>query len=343
MAELSDESFMKRALELATLGLGNVSPNPLVGCVIVHDGNIIGEGWHRRYGGPHAEVNAVNAVADKSLLTASTVYVTLEPCSHFGKTPPCADMLVREKVKRVVICNIDSNPLVSGGGIEKLRGAGIELSIGVLEERGREMNRRFFTFIEKQRPYIILKWAQTADGFIARENFDSKWISNEFSRKLVHRWRGEEDAVLVGFNTALHDNPKLNVRDWTGRNPVRIALDRDGKLPPGLNLFDGTQPTICYTTTKNSAQENLEFVKIMREGFLDDVLGDLYERKIQSMIVEGGSAILNEFIARGFWDEARVFVSTTTFGKGIAAPRLAHKASVIEDISGDALNIYFNR
>ena len=200
---------MQRALELARLGLGNVSPNPMVGCVIVKDGKIIGEGHHEQYGGPHAEVNAVQAVKDQSLLPQSTAYVTLEPCSHFGKTPPCADLLVRHQVKRVVICNEDPNPLVAGQGIERLRNAGIEVEIGLLREEGRVLNRRFFTAFEKKRPYVILKWAQTTDGFVARENYDSKWISNTYSRQLVHKWRAEEDAILVGTNTARYDNPSL--------------------------------------------------------------------------------------------------------------------------------------
>jgi diaminohydroxyphosphoribosylaminopyrimidine deaminase / 5-amino-6-(5-phosphoribosylamino)uracil reductase len=334
---------MRRALELATLGIGHVSPNPMVGCAIVHDKRIIGEGWHKKYGGPHAEVNAVHDVREKHLLKESTAYVTLEPCAHFGKTPPCADMLVHEGVKRVVICNVDTNPLVGGKGIEKLRAAGIEITTGVMEEKGRQLNRRFFTFIEKQRPYIVLKWAETADGLIARENFDSKWISNEYSRMLVHRWRGEEDAVLVGYNTTLHDNPKLNVRDWTGRNPVRIVLDRDGKLPPGLNVFDGTQPTICYTSTKSIDQENLVFVHVNRETFIQDVLSDLFLRKIQSVIVEGGSQILHEFISKELWDEARVFRSKTFFGKGVAAPKLEEQPTFVDDIHGDKLNVYFNK
>ncbi|MEQ9412696.1 MAG: bifunctional diaminohydroxyphosphoribosylaminopyrimidine deaminase/5-amino-6-(5-phosphoribosylamino)uracil reductase RibD, partial [Cyclobacteriaceae bacterium] len=219
---ISDKFYMLRAMELAKNGIGHVSPNPLVGCVIVYEGKIIGEGWHGKYGEAHAEVNAVNAVADKSILNGAAVYVNLEPCAHTGKTPPCADLLVKHKVKRVVIANVDPNPLVAGKGIAKLKDAGVEVLTGVLEEAGRELNKRFFTFLKHKRPFVILKWAQTSDGFIARENFDSKWISNEYSRKLVHKWRTEEDSILVGYNTALYDNPKLTARDWTGRNPVRI-------------------------------------------------------------------------------------------------------------------------
>jgi len=208
-----DELFMQRALELAQLGIGYVSPNPRVGCVIVHENKIIGEGWHQKFGEVHAEVNAINSVNDQSLLKESIVYVNLEPCSHFGKTPPCVDLLIEHHVKKVVIGNLDINPLVQGQGIKKLKDAGIETITGVLEKEGHELNKRFFTFIEKQRPYIILKWAQTSDEFIAQKNFESKWISNEFSRQLVHRWRSEEDAVLVGTRTASHDNPSQTVRD----------------------------------------------------------------------------------------------------------------------------------
>jgi diaminohydroxyphosphoribosylaminopyrimidine deaminase/5-amino-6-(5-phosphoribosylamino)uracil reductase len=242
----ADEVFMRRALELALLGMGSVSPNPMVGCVIIHHDKIVGEGWHKQYGEAHAEVNAIATIADKSLLKECTVYVNLEPCSHFGKTPPCADLLIEHRVKKVVVANLDSNPLVASEGVKKLRTAGIEVITGILEKEGRELNKRFFTFMEKQRPYIMLKWAETSDGFIARENFDSKWISNEYSRQLVHKWRAENDAVLVGTKTAFHDNPELNVRDWSGRNPVRIVLDRFLRLSEKLHVFDRKQKTLCY-------------------------------------------------------------------------------------------------
>jgi diaminohydroxyphosphoribosylaminopyrimidine deaminase / 5-amino-6-(5-phosphoribosylamino)uracil reductase len=322
MTESLDVKYMRRALELAVISQGHVSPNPMVGCVIVRDGIIIGDGWHKVYGQAHAEVNAVNSVVEKTSLEGSTVYVTLEPCSHFGKTPPCADMLIEKKVGRVVICNHDTNPLVGGKGMKKLQDAGIEVTSGVLENEGRDLNRRFFTYIEKQRPYIILKWAQTADGFIARENFDSKWISNELSRILVHKWRSEEDAILVGSNTTLHDDPQLNVRDWSGRNPIRIVLDRHSKLPSTRKLFDGSQMTICYTENKNSKSHNLEFVKIEDDDFINGVVKDLYQRKIQSVMVEGGSEILNAFIKKDLWDEARVFTAPINFEKGIKAPSI---------------------
>lgn len=333
---------MQRALDLAQLSLGAVSPNPMVGCVIVHHNKIIGEGRHERYGAAHAEVNAVASVEDPLLLSESTVYVNLEPCSHFGKTPPCADMLAKHRVNKVVIANTDPNPLVSGKGIEKLKAAGIEVVTGILETQGRELNKRFFTFMEKKRPYLIVKWAETSDGFIARENFDSKWISNEHSRKLVHKWRSEEDAVLVGTGTALHDNPALTVRDWAGRNPVRIVIDRFGKLPQTLALFDGSQQTICYTTHRDESAKNLEVVKLPETDFITAMLDDLFKRNVQSVIIEGGATTLSQFIKERLWDEARIFTSPEQFGSGIAAPKFTWNLMSRESVFTDTLAIYRN-
>jgi diaminohydroxyphosphoribosylaminopyrimidine deaminase / 5-amino-6-(5-phosphoribosylamino)uracil reductase len=336
----TDELYMRRALELARLGMGQVSPNPLVGCVILHHDKIIGEGWHQRYGEAHAEVNAVASISDPSLLKESVVYVNLEPCSHTGKTPPCADLLIRHQVKKVVVANLDSNPLVAGTGIKKLRAAGIEVVTGILEKEGRELNKRFFTFMEKQRPFIILKWAETADGFIARENYDSKWISNEHSRQLVHKWRAEEDSVLVGSKTASHDNPELNVRDWSGRNPVRIVLDRFLRLNEKLNLFDRSQKTICYNVLKHEEHSNLSLIRVSEENFIGNVIADLYKQKIQSVIVEGGATILQAFIDAALWDESKVFVSDKSFGKGIQSPRLHGNLIGQESVFNDTLRTY---
>lgn len=333
---------MQRALELAVLGRGSVSPNPMVGCVIVHQGKIIGEGWHQQYGEAHAEVNAVEAVEDKFLLSQSTVYVTLEPCAHYGQTPPCADMLVRHSVKRVVIGAVDSNPLVGGKGIEKLEKAGIAVSAGVLEAECRALNVRFFTAIEKQRPYIILKWAQTSDGFVARSNYDSKWISNEQSRQMVHQWRAEEDAILVGPNTAKYDNPQLNVRGVDGKDPVRVLIDRQLSVSNNLKLFDGSQATLVYNLIKNESNQHLEYVQLPAEDFITEMLNDLHQKKIQSIIVEGGSGILNAFIDEGLWDEARVFTSKKTFGEGIAAPKLQGEEIQKFDVKEDELIIIKN-
>lgn len=332
-----DELFMKRAIELAQLGVGYVSPNPRVGCVVIKDGVAIGEGWHQQYGNPHAEVNALASITDKKAIEGSTVYVNLEPCSHFGKTPPCADALIAHKVKKVVIANVDSNPLVGGNGIKKLRDAGIEVVTGVLEKNGRELNKRFFTFHEKQRPYIILKWAQTADGFIARSNYESKWISNDFSRQLVHKWRSEEDAILVGTKTAAHDNPSLTVRDWSGRNPVRLVIDRFLRLNDKLNLFDKTVKTICFNLIKHEEHSNLVLVRLDEENSIQQMLKYLFENKIQSVIVEGGSQTLSMFIQQSLWDEARVFTSSRTFQQGIAAPVIHGKLISRTEVAGDQL------
>lgn len=337
---ISDELFMQRAIELAHLGIGSVSPNPQVGCVIVHNGNIIGEGWHQRHGKAHAEVNAIDSVADKSLLSNSDVFVNLEPCAHFGKTPPCVDLLIKHQVKRVIIANKDPNPLVCGKGIQKLREAKIDVVTGVCEKEGSQLNRRFFTYINKKRPYIILKWAQTSDGFIAQENFDSKWISNEQSRQLVHKWRAEEDAVLVGYNTAAQDNPHLTVRDWTGRNPVRIVIDKQLQLDPSIHLLDQTEKTICYNFIKTEEVSSLTFVRLNSANWMQELLTDLHIRKIQSLIIEGGSKTLIEFIQAGLWDEARVFKADKFFEKGIPAPLLTAKAVGKELIHGDELTVF---
>jgi diaminohydroxyphosphoribosylaminopyrimidine deaminase/5-amino-6-(5-phosphoribosylamino)uracil reductase len=337
-----DEFFMKRAFELAYLGVGEVSPNPRVGCVIVLEGKIIGEGWHRKFGGPHAEVNAVHAVSDEAMLNGATVYVNLEPCSHLGKTPPCTDLLIKHGVKKVVVANEDTNPLVSGRGMKKLLDAGIEVVSGVLAQDGRQLNRRFFTFVEKRRPYIILKWAETADGFIARTDFDSKWISNAYSRQLVHQWRSQEDAVLVGGKTAAHDNPRLSVRDWSGRNPVRLVIDAQLRLPGDLHLFDQSQTTYCYNLLQREEQENLVFVKLQEEDFLSQLVNDAYEKNIQSVIVEGGQKTLDRFIRSGLWDEARVFRSSYSIGSGINAPRITGELISREEISDDLLEIFYH-
>jgi diaminohydroxyphosphoribosylaminopyrimidine deaminase/5-amino-6-(5-phosphoribosylamino)uracil reductase len=333
--------YMQRALQLARLGAGSVSPNPMVGCVIVHDGKIIGEGWHRKYGEGHAEVNAVNSVEDKSLLSESEVYVTLEPCSHYGKTPPCADLLINHQVKKVIICNHDPNPLVAGKGIEKLRQAGIEVETGILESEGREINKRFFTFIEKQRPYIILKWAESADGFIAKSNYEAVQISNLLSRRFVHKMRAEEDAIMVGTNTARYDNPRLDTRFWTGKNAIRIVIDKDLSLPKNLNIFDNSQETICYNLLENKTLNNNIWVKFEENyPFEKFIIQDLYQRKIQSVIIEGGTILLQSFINSGLWDEAIVLKSKNILGEGINAPKLNKTEYSREDLGGDSIIYY---
>ena len=339
-----DLHYMQRALDLAQKGSGKVSPNPMVGCVIVCDDEIIGEGYHEQYGGLHAEPNAVNSVVDKAKIKQSTVYVTLEPCAHFGKTPPCADLLLSHSPKRVVICNDDPNPLVAGKGIEALRNAGIEVESGVLNEKGRSLNKRFFTFQEKKRPYVILKWAQTKDGFIARNNFDSKWISGEASRRLVHQWRSEESAIMVGTNTALHDNPQLNVRMVEGNNPVRVVLDKGLRLPINLHLFDNTQKTIVYNSSKNEEKDALSYIQLdFSTTVIEQVLTDLHKRGISSIIIEGGTTLLNAFLEEGLWDEAKVFKSTVVaFEEGILAPKSPRNRIFSQQIEADRLEYYMN-
>jgi len=322
-----DEHYMHRALALAQLGLGSVSPNPLVGCVIVGENQIIGEGWHQKIGEAHAEANAIKSATDESALSGSTLYVNLEPCTHIGKTPPCADLILEKKIKRVVIANLDANKAVSGGGAEKLREGGAEVIVGVLEKEGRILNKRFFANVEKRRPYIILKWAQTADGFMARTDFSSQWISGETARQFAHKMRSEEDAVLTGRQTAQCDNPQLSVRLWQGRNPIRIAMDRYLKLPPTLHLFDGSAETLIYNVKKTEEGNNLFYVKVSEENFLSEMQADLHRRRIGSVMAEGGAQTLRLFIEADAWDEAHVFVSPKKFGEGIAAPKIAGRTT----------------
>ena len=339
---------MLRVLELAELGRGKVSPNPMVGCVIVHNDKIIGEGWHRNFGSPHAEVNAIDSVKDKSLLPQSTLYVNLEPCAHVGKTPPCADLIIKKNIKKVVIANLDPNPLVAGKGVEKLKTAGCKVQSGMLEDKGYNLNKRFFTFHNKQRPFIILKWAETQDGFIARfplrpldKSDKSKWISNELSRKLVHKWRAEEDAIMIGTNTAKYDDPKLNTRHWSGKDPVRIVIDRERKLSDDLNIFDNKHLTICYNAKINDENRNLFFIKIHDwDDLLEEILKDLYNRNIQSLLVEGGGKLLQSFIDSNLWDEIRLFKASKIFGKGIPAPVFNAREESATSLLDDRLMIY---
>lgn len=339
MSHQADNLYMSRAIQLAKQGAGLVSPNPMVGCVIVHNDRIIGEGYHHQYGGPHAEVEAVNAVSDKEQLKQSTAYVTLEPCSHFGKTPPCSDLLISHQLKRVVIANIDPNPLVQGAGIDRLLAAGIEVVTGVKEKEAAQLNRRFFTYHRKKRPYVVLKWAQTSDGFIARSNFDSKWISGVRSRQLVHRWRSEEAAILVGKNTALHDDPGLTTRDWHGKHPLRVVLDPHGSLASNLRMYSDGLPVLRMVSVQSALKGD---INIPVEDYLHGVLSALYDRNIQSILVEGGTTTINKFIELDLWDEARVFVSPQVFDRGIAAPCIDDKLVNQVIIGSDQLFTYEN-
>ncbi len=314
---------MKRALSLAKLGLGKVAPNPMVGCVIVCNDKIIGEGYHKVFGGPHAEVNAIQQVKDQSLLTESTAFVTLEPCAHFGKTPPCAELLIKSGVKKVVIGTRDSNPIVAGKGIEKLQKAGIEVVENIMEKECRELNRRFFTFHEKSRPYVILKWAQTLDGYLDKQRSPDEiginWISGPETKSLVHKWRSEEQAILVGRNTIMNDNPSLTVRDYSGKNPIRVVIDSQLTIGNIKNVFSDDAETLVFNRIKNEKQATIEWIKI-QETSTDNILKELFKRGIQSILVEGGSRTLQYFIIDNVWDEARIIVGDLQFGAGIKAP-----------------------
>jgi len=347
---MSDELYMKRCLELAEMGNGQVSPNPLVGCVIVSGGQIIGEGYHKKYGQAHAEVNAVNAVIEKYgeeaavLLKNATVYVSLEPCAHFGKTPPCADLLIRHQVQKVVIGNRDPFPDVDGKGMEKLLHAGIEVVSGVLETECSFVNRRFFTRIKQNRPYIILKWARTANGYFAPKNSVQHWISGPLAKKLVHKWRTEEDAILIGKQTAITDNPQLSAREWPGRNPIRIMIDRKLEVADNSNIYNDQAKTIVINEQKTDVINNIHYIQMedMQYYLPQKIAYQLYLMDIQSIIIEGGANILNQFIAAGLWDEARVFNSAHSWDTGIFSPQINGRITSVNGIDNDQITIYEN-
>jgi len=333
---------MQRALDLARLGLGRVSPNPMVGCVLVYNDEIIGEGWHQQYGGPHAEVNAIQDVGRHDLLSDCTLYVNLEPCAHHGKTPPCTGLVVSSGIKKVVLANQDPNPIVAGRGTNQLRESGVEVIEGVMESEGIFLNRRFFCFHRSHRPYIILKWAQTSDGFMARINYDSKWISNQASRQLVHKYRSQEDAIMVGRNTVQYDDPQLTVRHWKGKNPIRVVLDPKLSLDNSLKVFDGSVSTLCYNYIKDETDSNFQMIKGPENGFLEFIGEDLYQRNILSVLIEGGSKLLTSLIDNNYWDEARIFTSSIEFGEGMKAPDMPGPSEEKTNISGDLLRTYYN-
>ncbi len=340
---------MSRCLELALLGAGNVSPNPMVGCVIVHNDKIIGEGFHEKYGEAHAEVNAINAVKNQGLLKKSTLYVSLEPCAHFGLTPPCSYLIIEKKIQNVVIGTIDSFAKVAGKGIDRIIKAGTDVQVGILEKECRELNKRFFTFHEKKRPYIFLKWAETTDGFIdfdrAKNEFgEPTWITGEKALVRVHQMRAKEDAILVGTNTALKDNPSLTVRHCAGRNPVRLVIDNHLRLPGNLNLFDGTVRTLVFNSLKNEEIGNTVFIKIdFHKKIIPQLLRSLFQQNIQSLIVEGGKQLLESFVEANLWDEAFRFVGDKRFTSGIKAPKISGTIIHSEKIGPDQLFVYKNR
>jgi diaminohydroxyphosphoribosylaminopyrimidine deaminase/5-amino-6-(5-phosphoribosylamino)uracil reductase len=324
---MNHKKYIQRCLELAKNGLGTTYPNPMVGSVIVFENQIIGEGWHQKAGEPHAEVNAINSVKDKSLLSKSTIYVSLEPCSHFGKTPPCSDLIIHHKIPNVVVGTVDPNEKVAGKGIEKLRNSGASVIVGILEKQCLELNRRFFTFHNQKRPFIILKWAESADGFLSPKTKNEQkpvWITNSYSRQLVHKWRTEEQAILVGTTTVLADNPKLNSRDWMGNNPLRIVLDRSGKISNDYEVKNGKQQTIFITEKENFvSDENYNHETIIFDNQLaEKICNLLFQKSIQSVIIEGGRQTLQTFIDANLWDEARIFKGSLLFQQGTKAPTL---------------------
>lgn len=338
--------YMQRCLELAQLGKGYAAPNPMVGAVLVYNNRIIGEGWHKQYGEAHAEVNCFDSVAtsDKHLIPDSTMYVSLEPCAHYGKTPPCALRIVQEKVKEVIICNTDPFEKVGGRGIQILQEQNIQVTTGILEKEGHWLNRRFFCFHQQKRPYIILKWAETANGFIAPADKSRFQLSNAHSNQLVHKWRVEEAAIMVGYNTALNDNPKLTARNWQGRQPLRIALDRNLLLAQTHNLFNNDADTWLINEKVENTAGSISKLNIpFNENLLPEILHRLHTAGKTSLIVEGGAQLLQSFIDKGLWDEARVFTTPKVLQDGIAAPKLINADGAASfNIDDDSLMLYVN-
>ena len=346
-----DPLFMQRALQLAKNGLGVTAPNPMVGAVVVYNDKIIGEGYTSAYGGPHAEVNAINAVADKTYLAKSTLYVTLEPCSHFGKTPPCADLIIKYKIPNVVIGVLDPHDKVMGKGVTRLKSAGCNVMVGVLRDACIEHHRRFLTFHQKHRPYVILKWAETSDGFmapLATKRSDKPqpfWISNSYSKQLVHKWRSEEQAILVGTHTVLEDNPRLDVRKWYGKSPTRVILDRKLKLQGEYHVFDQSVKTIVITEIEDASRwrKGIDYeVFDFSDNMPEQICHVMHKYTITSILIEGGGQTLQTFITAKLWDEARVFIGQNTFGEGLKGPKFSGNKYSTRQIESDILNIYSN-
>jgi len=357
-----DVKYMNMCLQLAKQGINKVPPNPMVGCIITHKGEVVAQGYHEAYGEPHAEVNAINNMHDQSILKECTLYVNLEPCSHHGKTPPCADLIIKHSIPKVVIGCIDSYSEVSGKGIKKLEDAGIDVVVGVLKTKAKELNKRFFNYHNNKRPYVILKWAKTQDGFIDVDRSDIKhleklkreadkkndgksynWITTDESKKLVHHWRTEVQAIMVGTNTAANDNPQLTVRDVKGTNPLRVILDLTLRLPNSLRVFDESVPTLVFNHSKNEKRKNIEFVQLnIDKDLIPQILDELYHRKIQSILIEGGAKLLQTFIESNLWDEARVFTGIKEFKNGLEAPKLDKTSSTSLLFGEDHLDFFVN-
>ena len=345
--QVDHSKYMSRCLELARLAEGHTAPNPTVGSVIVHNGKIIGEGFHQKAGMPHAEVNAIRSVRDRNLLHQSTLYVNLEPCSHHGKTPPCSDLIINEKIGKVVVGTVDPNPLVAGRGIVRLRDAGCEVFVGVLEQECLWLNRRFFTVHQKGRPYIILKWAQTIDGFVdtnrnGHELGVPNWITNEIARVAVHRQRSTENAILIGTTTALRDNPSLTLRDWYGNKPLRLIFDMNSRLPSSLRVFTGEAPTATIVKAAYTDGRKTNHILISQDNVLDNLLQWLKQNNVQSVVVEGGPYTLQQFISSRTWDEAHVYVGSGCFGEGIKAPVIEGKPRFEEFFGSSRLSVFIN-
>jgi diaminohydroxyphosphoribosylaminopyrimidine deaminase/5-amino-6-(5-phosphoribosylamino)uracil reductase len=341
------EQYMRRCLELAQSAGGNAAPNPMVGAVLVHQGRIIGEGFHRQYGTAHAETNCIDSVLpdDRALIPASTLYVSLEPCAHFGNTPPCASRIIQEGISKVVIANSDPFEKVNGNGIQLLTEAGVDVTTGICAKEGRWLNRRFFQFHERQRPYIVLKWAATADGYIAPADRSRVAISNTYSQCLVHRWRTEETAIIVGYRTALGDNPRLTARFWDGPQPLRIVMDRNLQLPKSHHLFNEESTTWIINEQRDSSDGHIRHLQFpFNEDLLPMLLGVLHQHKKLSLLVEGGTDLLQRFINANLWDEARVFTAEHTLQNGIPAPGLKHAilANTIQ-LDSDTLQVFLHK
>ena len=346
---MNHEIWMRRCLDLASCGAGNVAPNPMVGSVIVCQDRIIGSGYHRKYGGAHAEIHALDSVRHKELLNNSTLYVNLEPCAHQGKTPPCTDAIIEAGIPQVVIGSVDPDPRVNGGGIRKLREAGITVLSGVLQNECDALNRRFFTFHKELRPYVILKWAASADGYLdilRKENMVARptWITGETERRLVHRWRSEESGILIGTRTAMLDNPSLTVRNWAGQHPVRMVIDRNLALPNHLSLFDGAAPTLVFSQHSQGPSDKVEYIPLdFSANILREMLPLLYQKGILSLLVEGGAYLIKSFIDNDMWDEARVFSGQQYFHEGVAAPELDFPPQKVIHFPSSSLSIFRNK
>jgi len=339
---MQEEIYIKRCIELAKKALGNTYPNPLVGSVIVHNGKIIGEGYHQKAGENHAEINAVNSVEDKILIPESTIYVSLEPCAHFGKTPPCALKIVELGFKKVVIGAMDSHDKVNGKGKKIIQDAGIEVVSGILEKECIDLNKRFFTYHEKKRPFIVLKWAQSENGFMDKD-FKPTQISNSLTKQFVHELRNNEHSILIGTMTALRDNPSLTTREITGRNPVRILIDIDLKVPSDYKIYNDEAETLVFNSIKNADEGNIRFIKTERENFIEKLIKKLYELQIQSIIVEGGGLVLQQFIDANLWDKTIVIKNENlTIENGTKAPKFQHKPFEIKKFRDNVIEFHKN-